>query len=114
MQEVRKSMHNLAVASIYKARAWQARNYDLKHIGTVLYTSDKVIHFHVWPAQRKEDKMAGRGPSQYTILEVYKNGNYTMADATGKFRQPVGASKVKSDIKRDKYYAGICLIYYKS
>ena len=46
MQEVTKSVHYSAVASISKAQAEQAKNCDLKHKGTVLSVGDRVMQFN--------------------------------------------------------------------
>ena len=51
MQEVRKSIHNSAALNISKAQAKQAKNYDLKHRGTVLSVSDKIMQFNAQAAQ---------------------------------------------------------------
>ena len=53
MQEIRMSIHTSAAFRISKDWAWQAKNYDLKHKGTLLYIVDKVMQLNAWAAQRK-------------------------------------------------------------
>ena len=46
MQEVRESVHNLAVVSISKAQVQKAKNYDLKHMATALSVGDMFRQFN--------------------------------------------------------------------
>ena len=55
-------------------------------MGNVLLVSDRIIQLNAQAAERKGDKLASRWLGSYTIMEVRKNGNYTMADANGKVR----------------------------
>ena len=59
----------------------QAKNYDLKHRGTVLSVSDKVIQFNGHVGQRKRDKLSHKWMRSYTIMGVHENGNYTVTNA---------------------------------
>ena len=60
--------------------------YGLKHRDTVLSVSDRVMQFNDQAAQKKGEKLAHRWLGLYTIMEVHKNGTYTVAVSKGRVR----------------------------
>ena len=84
MEQVRRNIHDAAVINIAAAQAKQCKNYDIRHMGSQIEVGDQVLWYNKREKDRKGNKLAfdWRGP--FTVVEISKSKNYTLADVNGR------------------------------
>lgn len=83
-EKMRKAIHDAAVINIDNAQIKQCKDYDIRHLGSLLKVGDQVMWYNKREKDRKGNKLAFDWKGPYTVVEISKNKNYTLADVNGK------------------------------